>query len=180
MKVLRKILIAVVIIIAIPLVAALFTRKNYQIEREILIDRPKKVVFDYIKYLKNQDNYSKWANIDPNMEQEFRGTDGTVGFVSAWNSKDKNVGKGEQEIKNIVEGERIDYELRFIEPWESTSPAYLVTESVGENQTRVRWGFSGKFNYPMNLALVFMDMEKLLGEDFDTGLRNLKAILEQQ
>jgi uncharacterized protein YndB with AHSA1/START domain len=179
MKLLKKILIALAIIIVIPLVAAFFVKKHYAVEREIIINKPKHLVFDYVRLLKNQDNFSKWATMDPGMKREYKGTDGHVGFVSAWDSKMKDVGKGEQEIKNIVEGERIDYELRFIEPWESTSPAYIITESVDENQTKVKWGFSGKFDYPMNLMLVFMNMDEILGNDFETGLANLKQTLEQ-
>ena len=71
-------------------------------------------VFDYVKYLKNQDNFSKWASMDPDMQKTYRGTDVTVGFVSAWASDNPDVGVGEQEIKAITAGQRIDFELRFI------------------------------------------------------------------
>ncbi|WP_254500404.1 hypothetical protein, partial [Salmonella enterica] len=72
-------------------------------EREITINKSRQEVYDYIKYLKNQNNFSKWAKMDPAMKTEFRGTDGTVGFVSAWESAKKDVGKGEQEIKNLTD-----------------------------------------------------------------------------
>jgi uncharacterized protein YndB with AHSA1/START domain len=144
----------------------------------VVINKPRQEVFDYVKYLKNQDNFSKWASMDPDMRTSYRGTDGSVGFVSAWESDDKNVGKGEQEITGIIEGQRIDYELRFIEPFESTSLAYMITEDVSDQHTKVRWGFTGRMNYPMNLMLLFMDFEKMIGDDFEHGLENLKAILE--
>lgn len=180
MSLLKRILIVVGIIIAIPLLLALFVKKEYSVEREIVINKPQDEVFEYVKYLKNQNDYSKWASIDPNMKKEFRGVDGTVGFVSAWESEDPNVGKGEQEIKDISEGERIEYELRFIEPFESTSSAYLITDSLNENQTTVKWGFNGKMDYPMNLMTLFMDMEDMIGSDLDIGLQNLKKILENE
>lgn len=179
MKIFKKILIALVIIIAIPLVMALFIKKDYAVEREVVINQPKENVFDYIKYLKNQDNFSKWATMDPGMKKTYRGTDGTVGFVSAWESQKDDVGVGEQEIKKITEGERIDYELRFIKPFESTEKAYMITHALGENQTSVKWGFSGRMNYPMNLMLLFMDFEEMIGNDFETGLNKLKAELEK-
>lgn len=178
MKILKTILIAVGILIAVPLIVAIFVKKDYEVEREITIDKPKEEVFDYVKFLKNQDNYSKWATMDPDMKKTYRGTDGTVGFVSAWESDNKDVGKGEQEIKKITDGERIDFELRFFEPFESTEPAYMTTESVSENQTKVKWGFSGHMDYPMNIMMLFMDFEKMIGDDLDTGLKNLKAELE--
>lgn len=179
MKIIKKILIILAIVIAIPLLVALFVKKEYSVERDITINKPKQEVYNYIKYLKNQNNFSKWASMDPNMKKEFRGTDGTVGFVSAWDSDKKDVGKGEQEIKNMHEGERIDYEIRFIRPFASIAPAYLATESAGDNQTKVKWGFNGHMPYPMNLMLVFMDMDKLIGGDLQTGLNNLKNILEK-
>ena len=180
MKILKKILIAIGILILIPLIVAMFIKSDYQVEREITINKPKSDVFAYLKFLKNQDNFSKWASIDKNMEKTFVGTDGTVGFVSAWNSTNPDVGKGEQEIKKIIEGERIDYELRFMEPFESSSAAYILTESISDSQTKVSWGFSGHMAYPMNLMMLFMDFEKMIGDDFATGLEKLKLILEKQ
>lgn len=175
----KKIVIGLLILIALPLVAAVFIPKEYAVEREIVINRPREQVFEYVKFLKNQDNFSKWASMDPHMEKTYRGTDGTVGFVSAWASDSSDVGSGEQEITALNEGERIDYELRFKEPFESTSPAYMLTEAQGENQTSVKWGFQGRMDYPMNLMLVVMDFEEMIGNDLETGLQQLKTILER-
>lgn len=179
MKILKKVLIALAIIIAIPLVIALFVKKEYAVEREINISKPNTEVFEYVKYLKNQDNYSKWATMDPNMKKGSRGTDGQVGFVSTWDSEIEDVGKGEQEIKKITDGERIDFELRFIKPFEATEAAYMTTESVSGNETKVKWGFIGKMPYPMNLMLLFMDFEEMIGADLEVGLNNLKVVLEK-
>lgn len=178
MKILKKILIIIGIIVAIPLVVALFVKKDYAVEREIIINKPKQEVFDYIKLLKNQDNYSKWAMMDPNMKKTYRGTDGTVGFVATWDSKVKDVGRGEQEIIKIDEGKRIDFELRFFEPFEATEAAYMITERETANQTKVKWGFDGNMDYPMNLMLLVIDFEKMLAADLSTGLNNLKQVLE--
>lgn len=178
MKILKRILIVLGILIAIPLIVALFVKKDYAVERDIVINKPKTEVFNYIKLLKNQDHYNKWATIDPKMKKTYRGTDGTVGFVSAWESENEEVGVGEQEIKKITEGERIDLELRFIKPFESTAPAFMTTETINENQTKVKWGFSGHMNYPMNLMMLFMDVEKMIGDDLQTGLGKLKTVLE--
>lgn len=180
MRIVKKILIVIVAIIALALIVALFTKKDYAVEREIVINKPKQVVFDYVKYLKNQDNFSKWAKMDPNMKKEYKGTDGTVGFVSAWDSESKDVGKGEQEIKAIREGEQVDFALHFIKPFEGRANAFMSTTALSENQTNVKWGFSSRMNYPMNIMLLFMDMDKMLGADLETGLQNLKGILEKQ
>lgn len=111
MKVFKKILIVICVIAAIPLILALFVNKSYEVEESIIINKPKAEVFDYVQHLKNQDNFSKWATMDPNMKKTYHGKDATVGFISAWESDNDNVGVGEQEIVNMVDGERIDYEL---------------------------------------------------------------------
>ncbi|MEO6148643.1 MAG: SRPBCC family protein [Mucilaginibacter sp.] len=177
MKILKKILIVLAIIIAVLLIAALFIKKDYAIQREIVINRPKQEVYDYVKYLKNQDNYSKWAKLDPNMKKEYKGTDATVGFVSAW-SGNSDVGVGEQEIKAMAPGERIDYELHFMKPMEAVSPAFMSFEDASPAQTKVKWGMSGESTYPMNIMNPFMD--GMLGGDLEIGLSNLKSLLEKQ
>jgi uncharacterized protein YxeA len=106
--------------------------------------------------------------------------DGTVGFIAAWDSDNKEVGKGEQEIINLVEGDRIDLKLRFKKPFEAEDDAYLITQKISDNETNVIWGFKGKMNYPLNFMLLFMNMEKMLGDDLQTGLVDLKTILEKQ
>ena len=180
MKILKIIGLVIVGIIALVLITALFVKKEYAVKREVVIEKPKQEVFDYIKALKNQDNFSVWAMKDPNMKKEFKGTDGTVGFVSAWDSQMKDVGKGEQEIKAIKEGERLDFELRFIKPFEAKDHAYMLTEAVDSNQTKVVWGFDGKMAYPMNLMLLCMNMDEMLGKDLQGGLNNLKGVLEKK
>jgi hypothetical protein len=111
------------------------------------------------------------------MKKEYVGTDGTVGFISKWSGNDE-VGVGEQEIKGITDGEKIDMELRFKKPFESTSQAYLITESVDSSATKVRWGFTSTMPYPMNLMTLVMNMDKSVGKDFEEGLSNLKAKCE--
>ncbi len=178
MKIVKLILIIIGIIIAIPLLVALFVKKEYTIERNIVIDRPVADVFAYVRLAKNQDHYSKWMMIDPGMDKEFTGTDGTVGFIYAWDSEDKNAGKGEQEIIAIEENQRILFEVRFEKPFAGVAHSPLITDSLSANQTRVTWGMTGKSNYPLNIMNLFVD--GMLGEDLESSLATLKGILEKQ
>lgn len=179
-KLLKILLILLLSIFGLILVTALFVRKNYTVERSISINRPKQAVYDYIKYLKNQNDFSVWAKIDPNMKIDYRGTDATVGFVSAWDSPVKEAGKGEQEIIKISEGERIDYIIRFFKPMKSTDNAYLALNSENDSTTTVTWAIYGNMKYPANLSLLFIDMDAMLGKDLSGGLSNLKVLLEKQ
>ncbi len=180
MKTLKIVAAVIAGLIGIVLVVAAIAPKDYGVVREITIAKPLPAVYEYARLLKNQNHYSVWAKKDPSMVTEFRGEDGTVGFVSAWDSKMDDVGKGEQEITSIVEGRRIDYELRFIQPFESKDQAFMTFEPAGTDQTKVSWGFKGRMDFPMNLLLLVMDMEGMLGKDFSDGLGNLKTILEQR
>ncbi|MAU27425.1 MAG: polyketide cyclase [Muricauda sp.] len=164
-------------IVLLVILLALVAPKTYDVSRSIVINKPKSEVFEYLRFLKKQDEWSPWNKKDPDMQKEFRGTDGEVGAVSYWNGN-KDVGEGEQEITKIVEGERVESELRFLKPWKSTSDAYMVTEDAGNGSTRVTWGFSGNNKFPMSIMMLFMSMDKMIGKDFEEGLANLKAKLE--
>lgn len=176
---LKKIILVIVAIVALVLIVAAIAPSEYSVKREVVIQKSNQEVFDYIKYLRNQDNFSTWAQKDPDMEKTFTGEDGTVGFTSHWNSEVEDVGEGEQEIMKIEEGKRIDFQLRFIKPFEATDMAYMTTEDIG-GQTKVVWGFDGNMPYPSNLMLLFMNFDDMLGPELQTGLNNLKSIMENQ
>lgn len=172
-------LIILLIIVAIPLTGAAFLSTDFIIEKEIIINKPREEVFNYIKYLKNQMNFNKWTMTDPNQKTEYTGTDGSVGFVTAWDSTMKNVGKGEQEIIKITEGERIDYALRFKKPFENNASAYLTTTSLSNTQTKVSWAFVGTRNYSNKIFHFLFNLSKMLGKDLQVSLTNLKNLLEK-
>ncbi|MES2850340.1 MAG: SRPBCC family protein [Bacteroidota bacterium] len=178
MRIVKKILIFLAVLGALILVVALFVKKDFASEKEVVVNKPKQDVFNYIKQLKNQNDYGVWAKKDPNIKQVFTGTDGTEGFVSSWEGNSE-VGKGSQTIKKITDGQRIDLDLHFIEPWDSHSPAWLTTEEVSPTQTKVKWGMSGKMTYPFNIMCLFMNMNEMIGKDLQTGLDNMKGILEK-
>lgn len=179
MGIIKKILIVLILIIAIVLIAAYVMPKNYAIEREITINKPVDTVFNYVRSLKNQNEFSVWANTDPKMKVTYTGTDGEVGSKSAWESDVKEVGVGEQEITNITTGKRIDFALRFKKPMEDTAVGFMSTETVSGNQTKVKWGINGVIPYPMNIMLPMMKMDQMIGNDLQKGLENLKDKLEE-
>ena len=174
MKTLKKIIIVLLIIIAIPLIVALFVPREFNSGNEIVIAKPKQEVFDYIKYVKNQDNFGVWQLMDPDMETTEEGTDGTVGFRYSWDSK--KLGKGAQVITNIVEGERMESNMFFFDHSEDPNASHISVEEKSPNETLVKWGIRGKTPYPWNLMSLFYSMNK----DFYKGLENLKEILEAE
>ena len=169
-------LIVVIALVVLIVLLGIIAPSKYDISREIVVDKPVPEVFGYLRSLKKQDSWSPWSEKDPNMKKSFSGTDGEVGCISSW-SGNKEVGAGEHEIKRIVENERIDSELRFLKPFKSTSNAYLKVAEEGKG-TRVTWGFSGKNVFPFSIMMLFMNMEKQVGKDFEYGLQRLKSNLE--
>jgi hypothetical protein len=168
----------IVSIIVLLFIIGLFSKKSYTIQRDIIIDKPKQDVFNYLKFLRNQDHYSKWVMTDPKMKKTFTGTDGTVGFIYAWDGN-KKAGQGEQEITGIKEGEKLDVEIRFVRPFSGVAQTPFTTTTLSANQTKVTWGMSSTMKYPMNIMLLFMNMEKILGKDLEISLVNMKNILEE-
>src|SRR5436190_24385219 len=125
MSVFITILLIITSIIALLLIIALFAKKGYSIQRETVINAPVQKVFDYIRFLRNWDNFNERAVADPGRKTEFKGTDGTAGFIYAWSGNSK-VGEGEKEIKSISDGKKIETEIRFIRPFAVTGQSSMV------------------------------------------------------
>lgn len=176
MTLLKYILFTVITIIVLVLIAASFINSNFQVETKITIDQTKKVVFDYLKYLKNQQQYSKWMQMDDDMETSYQGDDGTAGFVYAWKSEMQEVGEAEQEITNIVEGKKIETEIRFKQPFVSTDQLDMITESTSDGGTKVTFRYNGNMKYPTNLLIPVF--KRKIGNDMKDNLRALKSLLE--
>lgn len=171
----KKLFLVLLGLVAAFLALAALMPKDFKIEKEIVIEKPVSEVFNYLKITKNAKDWCPWMKKDPNVTQEFTGEDGTVGFIESW-SGNKEVGVGEREITNIVANQRIDFELRFEKPMKATHQGYLITEDLGNNQTKVIWGMTGRTNYPFNLVCFFM--QKKVGHEFSQGLESLKEVLE--
>ncbi|WP_173967722.1 SRPBCC family protein [Flavobacterium collinsii] len=173
-----KIITVLVAIVSIALVVAMFTKNKYTIRREIIIDKPKAEVFDFIKLNRNQKLYSKWLLLDPATKIEITGTDGTAGSVLTFESKHHKTGKGEWEIKK-AENDRIDFELRFLAPYVFTANGHMETKSLTGNQTKLIWIYNSGMNWPKNFMLIFFDMDKIIGADIEESLTNIKTIVEK-
>ena len=176
----QKILFSIVLIlIAIPLITALFVPSHYHVQTTIVINQPKDSVYQYLTHLKNQNDFGPWSALDPQMKNHYHGTDGTVGFIARWESNHPQVGVGEQEIIALKPGNRIDTQLRFESPNTAEATAYFTTEAKDTTQTKVVWGCEGSLPYPINILLL-TGLEDKMRDQFDQGLQNLKHQLEQQ
>lgn len=154
--------------------------KTYQAERSIRINRPLEEVYQFVSLLRNQDLWAKWNTMDPHMKKTYQGEDGKIGFRSIWESDNKQVGAGQQTITVLDEKDAVYTKLEFFRPFKSESDAYIKTRQVDESTTDVFWGFTGEMRTPMNVMLLFMNMDKMIGKDFEEGLVKLKEVLESR
>ena len=175
MKILKTILLVIGGIILLVIFIGLFMKKDHYVKREIVINAPRQKVFEFLKLLKNQDKFNVWAKADPNRKWEYKGTDGTAGFIISWKGN-KDAGEGEKEIMNILEGKRIETQIRFVEPMAMVADVIMETESVSDKQTKVGLINAGKMDYPMNIFIPFA--ERQFPKDMDKSLENLKKLLE--
>lgn len=171
MKIIKRILLGILALVALVLVLALFAPKKFDADADMVINRPAQEVFDYIKYLKNQENYAVWYKMDPKATRNYSGTDGAVGATVEWDGE--KTGQGKQVVTRIVEGKQIESDLFFMGSDEPAKALFTVEEE-GPSRTELNWGIVGETPYPFNLMNWFVDMDK----DFEEGLRNLKNILE--
>jgi len=164
-------------IVVIFLLVAAVTGKDMTIERSITINRPPNDVYDFVRHIKNHEQFSVWHMMDPEMKRTYTGTDGQVGFVYAWDSaNDKNVGAGEQETTKLVPGQRVEFHLRFLRPMKSEADSTMVLSSTGNGQTTVQWTFAGPMKFPMNAMKSVL--ANMLGKQLTAGLENLKKVME--
>jgi len=178
MKIIKKIGIALLIIIAIPFIVAIFIPKSYTVSVSETINQPRQVVFDYVRIFENQKYYSIWVMQDPDLKPEITGIDGTVGAVQKWNSKMEDVGEGEQEITSLTP-DRMDIDLRFKRPFEGTARAANIFIPVSENETLLTSEFYSNESYPLNLPS-YLFGRKMMKEAQTKNLQNIKRILEGQ
>lgn len=170
------ILLAFVSLITLLLVIGLFMRKEHYVRRGIIINAPSHKVFDYIRLLRNQDEFNTNAMAGPGREKTYKGTDGTVGYVYAW-SGSKEAGEGEKEILEIVEGKRIETEIRFTRPMVTSARVIMETEALPGGQTKVYWSNAGTLKYPINILIP--TLQKSVARGMDASLANLKNMLEK-
>ena len=177
MKVLKIIFLALLVLIAIPLIAGLFVSKDMDYEKSIEIDASVDRVWEHINSLEDMDEWSPWNAKDPHMKKEWSGTSGEIGSSQQWESEVEEVGSGIQTIAKLQAPNLLETDLKFLSPFASEAKAYVKLAENGASTTAT-WGFESEMPYPMNLMLLFMDKEEMMGPDFQFGLSKLKELAE--
>lgn len=164
-------------LLIIVAILAILAPKETVVKRSIIINLPQEEAFEKLKSLQFMQEWSPWNKRDPNQEIKFSGAaDGEIGSMYYWNGN-KDVGEGEQEVTQLEPNSRIELELRFLRPFKVVNTTWYDLERADSESTKVTWGFHAYNKLPMSIFLIFMDMDKTLGKDFQEGLDNLKQLV---
>ena len=167
-----------VVAIVVILVLAAMKPSDFVVERSVTINTTPEKIAPLINDFHNWDEWSPWVKLDPAMKTSFSGASTGVGSVYEWEGNSK-VGKGRMEIRSIQPA-KTSIKLDFLKPFEGHNTADFVLEPEGNSATRVTWVMYGPLNFiPGKLMSVFTTMDKLIGDDFQRGLANLKAAAEK-
>jgi hypothetical protein len=173
----KFIAVALVVIIAGVLVAAATRPDSFRIERAIRVSAPAEKIFRHVNDFHQWGVWSPWEKLDPDMKRSFAGPPAGNGAVYEWQGNGK-VGQGRMEITAATEPGRIVIKLDFLKPIEAHNRAIFNFQPVGDD-TEVVWAMEGSSPYLSKLMGLFFNMDKLIGNDFEKGLANLKAASEQ-
>jgi len=161
----------------VVLVIVIATRPStYRVERHATIAAPADVVFGEVADFQKWPAWSPWAKLDPNMKTTFGGTQGTVGATYAWEGND-DVGAGKMTIKAIQPAKSVEFELAFLKPFESKADNGFAFEAAGA-ETKVTWFMTGHNDFIGKAFCLVMDMDAMIGKDFEKGLGSLKQVAE--
>jgi uncharacterized protein YndB with AHSA1/START domain len=174
----KKILAGVLVVIVAFLGFVATRPDSFRVERSIVVQAPPEVLFSIVNDFRNGAKWSPWEKLDPNMKKTFSGPQTGVGSVYEWEGNDE-VGKGRQEITLVEPPNKVVSSLHFIKPFEAHNEAEFLFVKEGEG-TRVTWAISGPSPFISKLFGVFMDMDKMIGKDFEKGLADLKKLAESQ
>lgn len=175
MKFLKYLLYAIGILVVIAIVMGLTGPKTYDVSRSAIVSGTPEQVWPYVSSLKNMQQWSPWAEKDTAMVMEYSGTDGTVGSSYTWSGNDE-VGKGSQALTDLQPHTYVESELKFREPMESITTGYTrLADTTGG--TFVIWGIKGENSFVGRIFATILNMDKMVGPDFEKGLNNLTALM---
>lgn len=155
------------------------TRPNeFRITRQTVVKAPPPVVFGLVNDLRKWDDWSPWAKLDPHCKMNYGDIDRGKGAWYEWSGNNK-VGEGKLTITESTPSDEIRLKLQFIRPFKCENEGDFVfqPESGG---TRVIWGMTGKNNFMSKAMCLVMNMDKMVGKDFEKGLNSLKSLAENQ
>jgi hypothetical protein len=174
-------IIAAVLAIAIVIILILVSTKpaTFSVRRSAVVQAPAEAIFPLINNFHQWARWSPWEKRDPAMKRDYSGAESGKGAVYAWDGN-KNAGSGRMEILDASSSSKITIKLDFFKPFEGHNTAEFTFVPEREAAaTNVIWVMQGPSSFMSKVMQVFMDLDKMIGRDFETGLANLKTLTEK-
>ncbi|MFZ4761341.1 MAG: SRPBCC family protein [Alphaproteobacteria bacterium] len=165
-------------IIGIFLAVIALQPNNFRVTRSLSMSAPPSAIFPHVNNLHNFNEWNPWAAIDPHANNVFEGASEGVGAVMRWEGNNK-VGSGSMINTQSRQNEFIQFKMEFIKPMQATHIAEFTFTPQGE-QTTVTWSMYGSNNFMGKALGLIMNCDKMIGDQFEKGLLNLKAIIEKK
>jgi uncharacterized protein YndB with AHSA1/START domain len=174
---LKTIGIIVAVLIVGVLILAATKPDTFTVERKASIKAPPEKIFAILNDFKQWAAWSPWEKKDPAMKRNFGATTAGKGATYAWEGN-KDVGTGNMEIAESLPSSRLTLKLNFEKPFKANNTVNFTLAPTGGG-TDVAWSMEGQNNFMSKIMQVFMNMDKMVGPDFEAGLANLKAASEK-
>lgn len=177
LKILGIIAVVVAVSVVAVLVYAATKPDTFRVQRTTSIKAPPEKIFATLNDFQSWGAWSPYETKDPAMRRTYSATTKGKGAVYEWDG-DKNVGKGRMEITESSPPSKVALNLNMIKPFEAHNVVEFTLEPQGD-ATRVTWAMNGRTPYIAKIVHVFMNVDRMVGDDFETGLANLKTLAER-
>lgn len=171
---LKKVLIGLVVVVGILVIVIATRPATFHIERSQSIAAPAQVVFPLVNDFRDWPAWSPWEKLDPNLKRMHSGAPLGEGAMYAWSGNDQ-VGEGKMTIVESKPNRLIGIKLEFIKPWTATNKTTFTFSGSGDT-TKVTWAMDGENNFMAKAFSMFMDMDSMVGKDFEKGLSSLSGV----
>lgn len=175
-KLILGVLALIVVVVAVLCVVVAMQSEDLSITRSASFNAPPEKVFEQINDFHKWEAWSPWAKMDPNMKLTYSGPQSGVGAAYAWAGNDE-VGEGKMTIVESKPSQSIKIDLEFIKPFASKNPTDFVIKQNGE-KSDLTWTMNTKKNFVMKAMCMVVDMDKMIGADFEKGLAQMKPVVE--
>lgn len=172
-----KIIAGIVVVVAALLVFASTRPNSFRIQRSISVFAPPEKIFPLINDFHNWKLWAPQDREDSSMRREYSGPDSGVGAISDWDSAG-SAGKGKMTITESEPSKHVLVQVDWEKPFATRNVNDFAIDYAG-NTTRVTWTMEGKNLFPMKVMGLFVNMDKMMGRHFETGLASLKAAAEK-
>lgn len=173
---LKRVLLSLAVVLAAFAIFVSTRPDTYRVVRKATIAAPPAAVFAQVADFHRWQAWSPWAHLDPAMQVTYAGAPGEVGSAYAWTGNDK-VGAGRMTLVRAVPPSQLDLRLEFLRPLPSTSETSFAF-APAPSGTEATWAMVGHNNFLGKLAGVFLNLDAMIGGDFERGLSQLKAVAE--